>query len=329
MLSKIITLFSLLSIFSIKTDASRTVKDNLDYELYHQQVLEAEKLIVLENYQGALQVYGELFDNYEFVFLKEYRIATQLAWLLKDTIQTKQFLKEGILAGWTLKSIKKNDFLDGLKKGEDWKRIKEEYRSLRFQYESKFDEELKERVRKMFSKDQWKAIGALFTFGSKGQDRYAERKFAAHSEKQIGEFVEIYDSYGYPGEKLVGNNYWMSTILSHHNSISQEYARKDTLYPFLKPKLHEALKNGQLSPFEFALIDEWYRTVKGDKEAPRYGILNPPSASELSKTNKLRAAAYLSPIEVRNQLVDIEEKTGMNFYLQGGPWIEGKIEVGE
>lgn len=300
-----------------------------DYAIYHQQVIEAEKLIGSEKYSDALQVYESLFDNYDFVFLREYQIATQLALFLEDKTKAKKYLRQGILAGWKLKSIKRNKYISQLKKEEDWNSIKTEYRVLRHQYESNLNEELQKQVKKMFSKDQWKAIGALFTFSSDAQDRYAEKKFAPHSEKQMAESINIIESYGYPGEKLVGNYYWMSTILSHHNSISQEYVQQDTLYLYLKPKLVNALKNGQISPFELALIDEWYHCVKNDRETSMYGILEPPSQSELSKSNELRAAIYMRPIEVRNQLVDIEKKTGMDFYLNGGPWIEGKVEIRE
>lgn len=129
----------------------------------------------------------------------------------------------------------------------------------------------------MFLKDQWKAIGALFSFNDKAQDRYAEKKFAPQSERQIAEFSNIFKDYGYPGEKLIGNDFWMSTILSHHNSISQYYNKKDTIYPRLRPQLKDALKKGQISPFEFALIDDWYYSTKSEKKKPTYGILNAPT----------------------------------------------------
>ena len=79
-------------------------------------------------------------------------------------------------------------------------------------------------------------MGALFRIGSKSQDNYAENKFAPHSEQQISELRDILLEIGYPGEKLIGNDYWVSTILSHHNSISQAYNKKDRLYPELKPQ---------------------------------------------------------------------------------------------
>jgi hypothetical protein len=118
------------------------------------------------------------------------------------------------------------------------------------------------------------------------------------------------------------------TILSHHNSISVEYAQRDTLYQFLKPKLLKAINDGQMSPFEFAIIDDWYLAVKNNRQEAGYGYLNPPSHSELSKSDALRQKVGLRTIEIRNRLVDIEHETGMNFYL-GNPWASGKINIKE
>jgi hypothetical protein len=301
--------------------------ENLDYTNYHQRIVDAETLIAFENYKDALQVYEELFEKYEFVFLRDYQIATQLALFLNDEQKAKTLLINGIKSGWTIKSIRKNDVLYKLRKSEDWKSIKKQYHYLNEKYESTINQELRKRVKKMFSKDQWKAIGALFTISSEAQDRYAEKKFAPQSEKQMKEFLVIFNEYGYPGEKLVGNDFWMSTILSHHNSISTAYNNKDTLYQSIKPKLSNALKTGQISAFEFAMIDEWYRAVTNDDKELTYGILEGPLQKDLKETDKLRRTVYLRPIEVHNKLVDIQEKTGMDFYLGGHPWEAGKIEI--
>ena len=79
-----------------------------NYETYHLQVIEAEELIGSENYSKALQVYEQLFKEYHFVFLREYQVATQLALYLGDMEKAKEYLKQGMLSGWELKSIKKN-----------------------------------------------------------------------------------------------------------------------------------------------------------------------------------------------------------------------------
>ncbi len=299
-----------------------------DYDMYHKQVLLAEKLISQERFADALRFYDTLISTYDFVFLRDCKIATQLALKLKQTDKAHDYLQLGMLSGWKFKEIRKNKFFDALRADKGYKDIKKDYSSLRAQYEAGLNTDLRERVKKMASRDQSKAFGALFTLSSTAQDRYAENKFAPHSERQMAELIEILKVHGYPGEQLIGNDNWMSTILSHHNSISKDYNAKDTIYPILKPRLKEALVKGMISPFEFALIDDWYRAVKsGWNNDAGYGILSPPSAESLPGYNDLRQEVYLRPIELRNRLVEVQEKTGMDLCLPGEPWVKGKIEI--
>ncbi|MDO1450941.1 hypothetical protein Q0590_32000 [Rhodocytophaga aerolata] len=295
-----------------------------DYAQYHGQVMEAERLLAEEKYQQALVVYENLFHTYPFIFLREYQVATQLALQLKDTAKAGDYLKKGIAAGWSRKSIRKNTYLAPIQKD-----LREYYSSLNKQYQDRLDGEYRRQVKKMFAKDQWKALGALFTFSSKGQDRYAEKRFAPHSEKQVQQLIEMMAGKGYPGERLIGKNFWVTTILSHHNSISHRYVQADTLYPFIKPTLLAAIRSGYMSPEEFALIDDWYRAVKFNRQTEGYGYLNHPTRDGLSQVNALRRQIGLSPVEIRNRLVDLEMKTGMRFYLPGAPWVEGKISITE
>ena len=311
-MAKILILFHFLSVFS---SLVINAGEHQDYEFYHQQVIKAETLIASENYAEALLLYEQLFIDYDFIFLREYQIASQLAFYDGNMQKSLEYIKQGILSGWEIKSIKKNEYLTPLFKDEAWKSIEKVYPNLQAQYESKLNQNIREQVKKMYAKDQKKALKALLRLSSKSQDKYAENKFAPHSEQQMAEFSAILESNGYPGEKLIGNSTWMSTILSHHNSISTAYNVKDTIYPKLQPKLIEALKNGQMSPYEYVAIDDWYRTVRYDRKEVTYGILDPPSASNLSKTNELREKIFVRPYELRDELMAIEENTGMSLYL--------------
>ena len=58
--------------------------------------------------------------------------------------------------------------------------------------------------------------------------------------------LELLEDKGYPGEKRIGNDFWMSTIISHHNSISEEYNRKDTVYKAMQPALVQAIEKGEM-----------------------------------------------------------------------------------
>jgi len=319
-----ILLFVLLFLLATSTNLEA---QKINYVDYHLKTKEAEELIASENYDSALKIYDNVFTDYTFVFQRDCKIATQLALYQGKEDLAFQYLRRGVSAGWEMKQIKKNDFLKRMQGLPHWQAFENDYPRLYADFESSLNSKLRTLVRKMFSKDQKKALGALFTFGSKGQDKYAEKKFAPHSEQQMKELIQILSEFGYPGEKLIGNDFWTSTILSHHNSISEAYARQDTIYPLLKPELKKALIRGEVSPYELALIDEWYRSTLGQSSYVGYGILDPPSESTKQKTNDLRAQLFLRSVETRNALVDIQDKTKIDFYLPGEGWIKGKIEV--
>lgn len=297
-----------------------------DYTVYHKNVNQAEALIAKEAYQEAFTIYEDLFQEYDFIFLREYQVASQLALKLKEEAKALKLIERGILGGWKLKSIRKNTHLATLWTKPEWKAFKKTYTTLNAQYEDQLNTELKAQVKKMFAKDQKKALLVLFRISSKAQDRYAEKKFAPHSIQQMAELKAIMEKHIYPGDRLIGPNYWISTILSHHNSISQSFNQQDQIYPTMKPLLQKAIKAGYLAPAEWALIDEWYRIVKQETDQAHYGFIKEPKVEELDYMNQLRASINLRSVELRNQLIDLEQKTGMDFYLPNG-WIEGKIEV--
>jgi hypothetical protein len=160
----------------------------------------------------------------------------------------------------------------------------------------------------MYKEDQQKALGAMLRLRDRAEVKYALSKFAPHSEAQMQELMVILDQHGYPGEQLIGNDFWMSTILSHHNSITREYVKKDTLYPFIRPQLIVALEKGQLSPYELALIEDWRIAVTSERSEPGYGFLAPPRQETLDETNSLRREVGLRSIALRNKLVEVEKK---------------------
>lgn len=319
-----IILFLLLTLPSHAGNASA----DEDYLEYHRQITGAESLIAEERYKEALNIYEDVFSSFDFIFVRDYKVATQLAWYLEEKKLAFDYLTDAIKAGWTLKDIKSNDFLKPMRMEAEWEKVKSDYTRLRAIYISRLNQPLRESVHEMSRQDQKKALGALFRIGDKAQTKYAEEKFAPHSIRQMHKLIDLLHHNGYPGEKLIGNSFWMSTILSHHNSISPEYCKHDTLYRSIQPKLHQAIKLGQMSPYEYALADDWRRAVEFGRDspyAPGYGFLNQPTSATLERTNTLRQEIGLRTIELRNKLVDIEGKTGMNFYLPS--WVKGKIII--
>ena len=289
-------------------------RDTSSYTAYHQTIVQAEELIADQHYEAALGLYQQVIGSKNFIFLREYKLATQLALQVGQTQEAFTYLKKGIASGWAMKSIKKNEFLRKLQRFPEWKDVDNQYDSLRGVYLKRIDLENRAVVKKLFATDQRKALGALFRFTSKGQERYAEKRFAPHSAKQLARLNAIIDTYGYPGEKLIGNSYWAAVILSHHNSISKNHTLTDTLYANIRPKLLKAIQLGQMSPHEFAMIETWYSSIKSGQKA--YGYLSDVlTKTEQAEADRLRHEIGLCSVETTNRLLDREQQTGLNVYL--------------
>jgi hypothetical protein len=67
-----------------------------DYIRYHEEILVAENLISLKMYDDALAVYNRVFSEYEFVFLKDYKIAAQIALFSGDERKACEYLRKSI-----------------------------------------------------------------------------------------------------------------------------------------------------------------------------------------------------------------------------------------
>ena len=298
-----------------------------NYLGYHSQIIECERLIVEGKYSSAIDKFETLFDQFSFLFLRDIKVAAELSAYAKDYRSVLKFTRLGIKAGWTLKRIKKNDYIQSLTEYPEWSKVLAEYETLHKIYLSGLNSQVKEQVHEMFKKDQKKALGALFRIGQKSKRRYSEKKFAPHSEQQLQQLEQIINEYGYPGERLIGNNLWGSVILSHHNSISVDYNSKDTLYAHLRPKLLNALKKGEISPYEFAQIEDWQIAALNGHELTSYGFIGTITDDKvLEIVNMNRNTIGLRSIDLRNQLIDVENETGMNLHLHKG-WQKGKIIV--
>lgn len=303
--------------------ASTLLLSQPDYFAYHKRVVELEKQIVREQFSEALDGYKALFVDYDFVFKRDYQVAAQLALLASDTLLAGRYFEAAIAQGSHITRTRKIKCLRSLVKHYKTKELK----AIQKQYEP-FNVGVRDTIELMFKADQRLAFRYLFRFGQKAKKKYAERKFAPHSEQQLNALASIIDSIGFPSEKIIGRDTWASTILSHHNSISMQYNTRDTLYLVMRADLRKRLSSGEISPFEFAIIESWRAsTVSGDKVAT-YGYLGPDiTANNLAHVNKLRKSIGMRSIELRNALIDVQDKFGMDLALPGSPWQSGKIEI--
>ena len=310
------TLYTLLIIGLLSSQIIKAEPKEEDYLDYHLKIRQAEALIAENSFKRALNVYQEVFSSYSFVFLRDYKIAAQLAWQMGDGSKACEFVKSGIAGGWKMKDIKQTKFLKSLRSTTEFKTVKADYDSLRDVYLKRINSELRWEVRKMSWKDQWKALMALFRFSEKGQARYGERKFAPKNELRLQRVLEIIEDYGYPGERLIGNEPWMMGIVGRRNQISQEFCKKDTVYQQMKPILLTAIAKGEMQPVYYAFIDDWFITIESGWKTGSYGLLTELNQEDIVRSNRLRKKIGLRTVETHNRLIDIQEQTDMWFYLE-------------
>ncbi len=292
------------------------------YLQYHRTIVSVESLLVKNQFEEAILKLDSLAAEVDFMFLRECKLGTELATYHNDFEIAFRFLEKGILAGWTLKSLKKKQQLISLQQNPKWSVMEESYDSLHLIYLAKLNKPLRQQVRSMLKQDQKMALKAWLRIGDKSQIRYAEEKFAPHSEQQLAELRQIIVKNGYPGEKIIGNSWWASVFLSHHNSISPAYTLQDTLYPAIRPYLQEAILKGELHPYDFAIIEDWLVAASSGHDNTSYGYLGKLTDEE--KVNENRKKIGLRSIDLRNALIDLEAETGLNLYLQKD-WQKGKI----
>ena len=322
-MSKYLSIFLCLAFSTFQTYGQKSYLD------YHNEVIKCEKLIVEQNFRQTINVFDSLFNQFDFVFLRDLKLATEISAFEQDENAAFRFLRRGIVQGWTWKSIKKNERLDILHQYSEWSNVETEYDSLHLRYLSKLNKPLRIKAQELYKKDQKMALKALFRIGEKSQTKYAEKKFAPHSEEQLEHLNQILVEQGYPGEQLIGNSWWVSVILSHHNSISKEYNQNDTLYLNIRPRLIRAIEKGELHPYEFATIEDWRTAAMNNHDSTSYGFLGKmKNELMLEKANLNRNDIGLRSIALRNDLIEIEKTTGLNLYLPKG-WQNGKITVAD
>ena len=316
-------LFILFIFHSLSTAAQKSA----DYKAYYQRIIQAETLITSGKYTEALSTMDSVFEDYDYIFLRDYKVAAQLALYIGNYQKSFHYITAGIANGWSLKDIKNNRLLQSLQHKPEWNTLLKTYDTLRYAYFNKLDHQLKTEVNEMFVQDQKLAKINLEINDENAQDKFLIQKFAPQSERHMRRLLIILSQKGYPGEKLIGNRLWAWTILSHHNSISPAYNRNDTLYQTLRPMLLTAVQSGELSPYDFAVIEEWRISVTSGHREKSYGYLDTLTQMDVNRSNQLRRDIGMRSIELTNKLVDIQQKTGMDFCLEGSMWIEGKIPI--
>ena len=99
--------FKVVSILIIFLIISCQSKDKLDYMEYHKDILNAEKYIINRNFNGAIVIYDQLFEDYDFEFIRDILIAAQLSLYEGNKDKCFQLISKSFLNGAELSILKK------------------------------------------------------------------------------------------------------------------------------------------------------------------------------------------------------------------------------
>lgn len=279
-----------------------------NYRNYHHKIIKAEEFIVAGQFNESLEIYRMLTHTYEYVFLRDIKVAVQLSAYLSDTNNLFYFLEKGMNKGLTSKEIMKMKVFRKFKNDNRWKNLKANKDQFRKEFEGNINLQLRAEIKEMFNEDQKRAIRVALTPLKQWRKRYTNRKFVPNNRKQVRRINQIIDQSGYPGEKIIGDKSWAAVILSHNEH--------DTIYNQLRPKLYSAFERGELSAIELAIIETWRIVVDTDRKEKGFIIWGEEiTKPESIKGDSLRQRIGLRSIGLNNKLIQTEKELDMNFYL--------------
>ena len=120
-----------------------------NYLEYHAEIIKAEEFIVTKHFNESLEIYRMLANRYEYVFLRDMKVAAQLSAYLNNTDNLFYFLEKGMKKGWTSKEIMKMKIFDKSKNDNRWKKLKANKDQFRREFESSINLQLRIEVKEI------------------------------------------------------------------------------------------------------------------------------------------------------------------------------------
>jgi hypothetical protein len=226
----------LLLLYSLILSAS-TLCGQTNYIEYHKEARFIESHILDSSYSRAISLYVNLFSKYDFVFAEDCFRAAQTATFVNDTSNSFLFLERAVLQGITKKRILNDAVLTDLKNVEYWSTFENNYDSLRNEYISNVNWDLREKINELYDLDQkyrdkhqlhpWNFIWRPFIW----------IKWKRTTQDIVeNELIPLIQEHGFPNEKLIG----LDEAKFHHkqkqDGIKSNYAFMILIHYFSVPR---------------------------------------------------------------------------------------------
>lgn len=323
-----------------------TAQNPPNYINYHKKINRAETLFFMQGkVDSSLTLYDEVFEKYDFIFVKDLVNAAQIAHF-KDK-PYKKYLKRGFEFGLKIGHLKNYPLFDDVfQKLKDSKELQDAYTINRKEYIESIDYDYLDWMYELFIQDQL----------DKGKDDYEQ--IIRVTLRKLRERIE---RKGFPGDKIIGisdstifaatgkpqldlkervkkygDKLWYVETADMALSVKEAFVilvHHRCSYNKLKKLLWAEMKKGNIHPRDIGVVyDNIYRFWE-ERNFPDYCDrpndyvyfrLNafeyyPKETKEnIAETNALRKSFYIAPLAVDERKKEFEKKYG--FVLFSGFW---------
>lgn len=302
----------MLSILFILTLSFGNAQNYMDY---HRSINNVEWEIVNEKFDIAFAQILPLFDQYDFIFLKDILTAAQLAVLNKQEGKAFKFLSLALQNGWNEKCIRRYPILDNIKDSKNWKALKGNAVSYHLSYQKKIDHGYLSKFSDYYNVEQ----SSKRTIG---YHKVVNTNFA-----KIQKFIR---EEGFPGDRLIGVDNELSSPGIESCDCGNSKVIVTLLHqPFAFSKIGEAhltkaIEQGLLHPREFAMIYTFEKNqisalydkkIPAPENANAYTFNFPfgTKSDNKDQVNEHRKKFGIVDQEVDSKIPEIEKKYGLKL----------------
>jgi hypothetical protein len=251
-----------------------------DYIQYQRIINRIDEDILKKEYLSAIDRLDSLYQNFNFIYSRHCFKALQICCVLKDSIHADKWLKKSFIQGVPIWMVRNNDLTKNVFKYSTSQTTIQQYDSLRNIYNNSINRQLRNKIDSLFEIDQ--------RYTKKVNDGFVLLRYTYHNirwlknnKKQFEILNEIFDQYGYPGEKLIGLSTSIedSTQFYKHMNFYGPVLRETNTYYMLinyysnpradiNMELLKNIKQGNLPPYQYGAINDfmarWGKKKYGD-----------------------------------------------------------------